>query len=274
MALEKECVTVTVPDGMESLGPALLCFAKLPLPKTTGITYYPPSLHPFKLSLPSTTYTTFAINLSASQAVPTVYCTFAQLNPTLPAMSTTAILVPLYVYPFEGAWQPLFDAITAHPDTQFLVVINPGNGPGPAALPDANYCREIPKLRSHSNVTVFGYVHVQWAQRQFDAVLQDVETYAAWPDQPNYPHEPVQIDGIFIDETPTAADARTLEYLGCLASMIHRIWPSHDTSGDTPAAWTPVHGIGTMPTVRYTLSHPQSCLILPARLLSLRCRIV
>jgi hypothetical protein len=170
-------------------------------------------------------------------------------------MSGSALLVPLYVYPFEGAWQPLYDAIAAHPHAQFLVVVNPYNGPGPDALPDANYCREIPKLRSHSNVAVFGYVHVQWAQRQLDTVLQDVETYAAWPKQQNHPHQPLQVDGIFVDETPFAGDAPTLDFLGSLTSMVHRNWPSNDTSGDTPAAWIPVGGTARTPTVSYTLSH-------------------
>ena len=165
-------------------------------------------------------------------------------------MAGSALLVPLYVYPFEGAWQPLYDAIAAHPQTQFLVVVNPYNGPGPDALPDANYCREVPKLRSHSNVAVFGYVHVQWAQRQLDTVLQDVETYAAWPYQHNHPHGPLQVDGIFVDETPFAADARTLDFLGRLTSMVRQNWPSHDTSGDTPTVWNPAR----TPKVRYTLS--------------------
>ena len=165
-------------------------------------------------------------------------------------MSDAAVLVPLYIYPFEGAWQPLYDAIAAHPRTQFLVVVNPGNGPGPASLPDANYCREIPKLRSQPNVAVFGYVHVQWAQRDLDTVLHDVEIYEAWPN-----HDPTMaVDGIFVDETPTAADAPTVAFLGSLTSLVHRIWPSN--SGDSPAAPTPGPGPGAgteLPTVRYSL---------------------
>jgi len=149
-------------------------------------------------------------------------------------MAASSVLVPLYVYPFPGAWQPLYDAITAHPRTQFLVVINPGNGPGPAPLPDANYCREIPKLRSHSNVAVFGYVHVVWLQRDLDSVSTDVETYAAWPSQ----DPTMAVDGIFVDEAPIRADAHTVTYLGSLTNLVHRCWPkrcAYLASGDSPA---------------------------------------
>lgn len=179
--------------------------------------------------------------------------------------SDAAVLVPLYIYPFEGAWQPLYDAIAAHPRTQYLVVVNPGNGPGPGSLPDANYCREIPKLRSQPNVAVYGYVHVQWAQRDLETVLHDVEIYQAWPNH----DATMAVDGIFVDETPTAADAPTVAFLGSLTSLVHRIWPNasgDSTSGDSPVAPTPVpvpgtgHGTGPrtayntpLPTVRNTL---------------------
>lgn len=229
-------------------------------PKTTGITY--PGAQPEPSARGTSSLAQFClchnthnlqihINTPNHQKKTATAVRSARLATA--TMSGSAVLVPLYVYPFEGAWQPLYDALAAHPRTQFLVVVNPGNGPGPASLPDANYCREIPKLRSHSNAVVFGYVHVQWAQRSLDAVLQDVETYAAWPSQPSQT-APLRVDGIFVDETPTAADARTLDFLGSLTSRVHRLWsasPTHATSGDTPAVATPVAaGTARTPTVR------------------------
>ena len=189
-------------------------------------------------------------------------------QPSLATMPDSAILVPLYIYPFPGAWEPLYTAIEANPRTQFLVIVNPGNGPGPAPLPDANYCREIPKLKSHSNVAVFGYVHVNWARRRLDEVCKDVEIYAAWPvqqqqqqqghlDTQQPPHQDqdvsdgrLAIDGIFVDETPIEAREHEVAFLGSLTKLAHSIWPS------VPAAatsGTPVSDSGSaakIPTVR------------------------
>ena len=44
--------------------------------------------------------------------------------------SSTSVLLPLYVYPSPGVWNPVFDAITAHPNVLFYVVVNPDSGPG------------------------------------------------------------------------------------------------------------------------------------------------
>lgn len=176
-------------------------------------------------------------------------------------MPSSAVLVPLYIYPFPGAWTPLYHAIEANPSTQFLVIINPGNGPGPSSLPDANYCHEIPKLRSHSNVAVFGYVHVSWGRRDLDEVRRDVEIYAAWPEHQHDTFQPpcqdqnvsdtrLAIDGIFVDETPILAHEHEVSFLGSLTSLVHSIWPSIPalTSG------TPVSDLDSaakVPTVSY-----------------------
>lgn len=178
-------------------------------------------------------------------------------------MPSSAVLVPLYVYPFPGAWTPLYEAITANPSTRFLVVINPGNGPGPSPLPDANYCHEIPKLRSHPNVTVYGYVYVNWARRDLQDVRRDVEMYAAWPEHASKPASAsslpssatssaehsdtalLAVDGIFVDETPVqpGVEGHSVAFLGSLTSLVHRIWPpaqaSIGTSGTPVSLHTP-----------------------------------
>ncbi|KAH1885906.1 hypothetical protein KXX01_000508 [Aspergillus fumigatus] len=97
------------------------------------------------------------------------------------------VFVPLYVYPAPGAWTPLEDVISKHPDVNFTVVINPGSGPGPNALPDGNYTREIPKLASYENVRLLGYVATTYAKRNISLVRRDIETYAAWPTNSSNP---------------------------------------------------------------------------------------
>lgn len=45
-------------------------------------------------------------------------------------VSSTAVLLPLYVYPDDGAWNSVYKAITANPSVPFYVVVNPDDGPG------------------------------------------------------------------------------------------------------------------------------------------------
>jgi hypothetical protein len=101
--------------------------------------------------------------------------------------------------------------ISTHPNVNFTVVINPGNGPGPDSLPDGNYTREIPKLTAYDNVRVLGYVHTSYGKRNFSAVRKDIQTYADWPTNSSNPN--LAVRGIFFDETPQQYDAQTLTYL-------------------------------------------------------------
>jgi hypothetical protein len=128
------------------------------------------------------------------------------------------VFVPLYVYPAPGAWTPLEDVISKHPEVNFTVVINPGSGPGPNALPDANYTREIPKLGSFENVRLLGYVATTYAKRNISLVRRDIETYAAWPTNSSNPA--LAVRGIFFDETPQQYDEDALAYLQELTDVV------------------------------------------------------
>lgn len=108
--------------------------------------------------------------------------------------------------------------IIAHPDVNFTVVVNPGSGPGPEALPDGNYTREIPKLTAHPNARVLGYVATTYATRDKALVIKDVETYANWPAQSSNPK--LAVNGIFFDETPQEFNASALEYLKDLTDSV------------------------------------------------------
>lgn len=90
------------------------------------------------------------------------------------------ILVPLYIYPTPVSWEPLFLAAKSFPDLDFLVIVNPGNGPGPDALPDANYLTALATLSALPNAKVIGYVHCSYGQRISAAIEKDILTYQGW----------------------------------------------------------------------------------------------
>jgi hypothetical protein len=98
--------------------------------------------------------------------------------------------------------------ITAHPDLQFLLVINPHNGPGISPLADPNYIREVARLNSISNVCTIGYVRVDYCKRDLAKVYRDIEIFAEWAK--DYARTGLGVHGIFIDEAPNEHS----EYVG------------------------------------------------------------
>ncbi|KAL4737830.1 Spherulation-specific family 4 [Aspergillus similis] len=164
------------------------------------------------------------------------------------------VFVPLYVYPAPGAWDPLVNVITAHPDVNFTVVVNPGSGPGPNPLPDRNYTQEIPRLTAHDNVRVLGYVATTYAKRNISSVRSDIETYAAWPTISANPK--LAVRGIFFDETPQQYNASDLAYLEELTSVVKT------TTGLGPDHFV-FHNPGVVPDSRY-LSTADSTVVFEA----------
>ncbi|KAF2442363.1 hypothetical protein P171DRAFT_497158 [Karstenula rhodostoma CBS 690.94] len=122
-----------------------------------------------------------------------------------------SILVPLYVYPWAGAWDPLFSAAKQHPDVEFTVVLNPCSGPCVGSLPDQYYLDAIPKLRSYENIRPLGYVATNYTTKPLEDVLKDIDTYASWPKTSN--NTKLRVDGIFFDETPSTYDTAKYDYL-------------------------------------------------------------
>ncbi|KAF2009891.1 hypothetical protein BU24DRAFT_357522 [Aaosphaeria arxii CBS 175.79] len=122
-----------------------------------------------------------------------------------------SILLPLYVYPQAGAWNPLYIAAKAHPDVEFTVVVNPCSGPCNGSLPDATYLSEIPKLRTFENIRTLGYVATNYTTKDLSQVLSEIDTYANWPKTAN--NTKLKVDGIFFDETPSEFVREKYEYL-------------------------------------------------------------
>ena len=138
-----------------------------------------------------------------------------------------SILLPLYIYPGAGAWDPLYTAYvpfpptknlpnppssaTAHPDVDFTVVINPCSGPCRGSRPDQVYLNEIPKLKSYENIRTLGYVATNYTHKVIDDVLADINTWAVWPNM--YNNTKLKMDGVFLDETPSVYDPAAYKYL-------------------------------------------------------------
>lgn len=100
-------------------------------------------------------------------------------------------------------------------------MINPGNGPGPDALPDANYTTAIPRLTAYENVRLLGYVHTTYATRNVSLIRKDIQTYADWPTNSSNPN--LAVRGIFFDETPQEYKDETLDYLQGLTDFVKNL---------------------------------------------------
>ncbi|KAI4953745.1 hypothetical protein J4E91_002593 [Alternaria rosae] len=122
-----------------------------------------------------------------------------------------SILLPLYVYPSAGAWEPLYTAAKAHRNVDFNVIINPCSGPCMGSLPDQVYLDEVPKLRAYPNIRTLGYVATDYADKPIESLLAEIDTYARWPQVTNITK--MRVDGIFLDETPSTLDEDDYEYL-------------------------------------------------------------
>ncbi|KAK6528604.1 hypothetical protein TWF281_009842 [Arthrobotrys megalospora] len=138
----------------------------------------------------------------------TVITTMTDAVPT----SFTSILIPLYIYPTPGAWDPLYQAIAAFPAQPFTIIVNPDSGPGAGRFPDANYVAGITRLKKFHNVRLIGYVHVSYTARKLSDVYQDVDRYAEWA---AYGPGDISLDGIFVDEAPEVVgnDGVNLRYM-------------------------------------------------------------
>ncbi|CAO2656541.1 Nn.00g053440.m01.CDS01 [Neocucurbitaria sp. VM-36] len=122
-----------------------------------------------------------------------------------------SILLPLYIYPSAGAWDPLYATAKAHRNVDFTVILNPCSGPCMGSLPDQVYLDEIPKLRAYPNIRTLGYVATHYAEKDIASVLAEVDIYAKWPQTTN--NTKMRVDGIFFDETPSTYDEEEYAYL-------------------------------------------------------------
>lgn len=129
-----------------------------------------------------------------------------------------SILLPLYVYPHSGAWDPLYAAAKAHPDVDFTTILNPCSGPCTNTLPDSFYLSEIPKLRTYHNIRTLGYVATNYTSKDINMILSEINTYANWPKLSN--NTKLRVDGIFFDETPSTFTPEKYQYLKTVSQAV------------------------------------------------------
>ena len=86
------------------------------------------------------------------------------------------------------------------------------------SLPDQYYLDEVPKLRSYSNIRTLGYVATDYAEKDIEAVLAEIDTYAKWPKVSNITK--MRVDGIFLDETPSTYSTEEYAYLKRAAQAV------------------------------------------------------
>ncbi|POS77851.1 hypothetical protein DHEL01_v203757 [Diaporthe helianthi] len=140
-----------------------------------------------------------------------------------PATNKPFVLVPLYIYPSPTAWDPLYVATEAHPELDFLVVVNPNNGPGADMLPDANYMEALASLTAAHNVKVIGYVHCSYGKRLLDELVAEVSAYRGWThaSERREDAKAIVVDGIFFDEVPSSTVF--VQYMTSLANATKTI---------------------------------------------------
>ncbi|KAH6862034.1 Spherulation-specific family 4 [Alternaria alternata] len=127
--------------------------------------------------------------------------------------SQSKVLLPLYIYPQVGAWDPLYTAVAANPCVRFVVIINPNSGPGAAPWwPNEDYVREIARLNALPNVTTLGYVRVAYCRRPVQDVLEDIETYGRRARE----DDRLRVEGIFVDETVNLYSEEAKKYLDAI----------------------------------------------------------
>jgi len=122
-----------------------------------------------------------------------------------------SILIPLYIFPWAGAWDPLYWAAATNPKLNFSVIINPCSGPCVNTLPPSQYLAELPRLKDYPNIRTLGYVATNYTNKPIDDLLLEIRTYNYWTTTLN--NSKVGVDGIFFDETPGPYHWQKHDYL-------------------------------------------------------------
>lgn len=129
------------------------------------------------------------------------------------------VLLPLYIYPHPGAWDPLYTALSAHPHLHFLIILNPNSGPGTAPWwPNTDYLREIPRLNALPNVTTLGYVRATYCKRAHGDICSDICAYAERGRQ----DAKLKVEGVFVDETVNLYSKEMKRYLDGIDERVKR----------------------------------------------------
>lgn len=115
------------------------------------------------------------------------------------------VLLPLYVYPDEGTLQAIYEAAEK---IDITVVVNPHNGQFDIDSHAFQDFIDITEGLVEHNVTTFGYVFTQYAQRPIEDVKSNILAY----------QQSFDVSGIFYDEVNSSTE--TLAYYQELTSFM------------------------------------------------------
>ncbi|PQE22010.1 cell surface spherulin 4 protein [Rutstroemia sp. NJR-2017a BBW] len=136
-------------------------------------------------------------------------------------VSAAAILLPLYIYPLQGAWDFVTTAVAKYPDVPFNVIINPNSGPGVTnAYPASDFIDAIASLNVYPNVNLLGYVDTVYMSKTTDKVSTEVETYKYWS---TYTQKDIHLDGIFFDDIIDTWTTTSSSYHTTIAHLAHSL---------------------------------------------------
>lgn len=111
----------------------------------------------------------------------------------LAAASGPGLLVPAYFAPGAGSpWAKL--NVAAEKNVRLIAIMNPDVGPGDK--PNPEYLRATKALKKSGGKAI-GYIFTKYGLRNTQHVMEDISHYYEW-----YP----DLDGIFIDQMPSAAE--------------------------------------------------------------------
>lgn len=109
--------------------------------------------------------------------------------------------------------------------TNFIIIINPNSGPGvdpDGWQPDKRYSRGILKLKAFVNVTLVGYVRLDYCRRSLSDVRTDIEKYAGWSQKSFEGQQDLSMNGIFFDEVPNIFTEAIAEQLASLTKIVRK----------------------------------------------------
>ena len=126
------------------------------------------------------------------------------------AQTCSNIAVPAYFYPSEpgSQWDTAVADAPLPEGRSRILILNPNSGPGSSR--DPNYVKAIRKVHdAGEGFLVYGYVHTSYGKRPLAKVEAEIDKYYSW----------YKVDGIFVDETASAA-SRVGSYYQPLADYI------------------------------------------------------
>ena len=139
------------------------------------------------------------------------------------------ILLPLYIYPESGLWDPLFTAASAHPAVDFQVIVNPWTGPGEGSCSEESFTSVLQQVQQYPNIRTLGYVHTANAwdcgesgtdicvtSAPAEEVKGNVTTYSNWASEEC---GALGVDGIFFDESPSTDEEGYVAYMADVSAF-------------------------------------------------------